>query len=107
MLDGQEFAEDIGAIVVQVLVNLEGILGDGTNLLDALEVEGSFKSGLLLGLAFGGNVLAGSDDSLEVSNQIKEVLALKISSEILKTSDDLLTVNNATIEVVEVNLRNV
>lgn len=71
MLDGQELAEDISAVVVQVLVNLEGILGDVTNLLDALEVEGSFKSGLLLGLAFSGNVLAGSEDSLEISNQVE------------------------------------
>lgn len=107
MLDSQKLAEDISAVVAQILVDLEGILGDGTNLLDALKVKRSFEGGLLLGLAFFSNTLAGREDSLDISNHVKEVLALEISSEGLETIDDLLSINNATIEVIEVDLRNV
>lgn len=107
VFDGQKLLEDIGVVVVQVLVDLESILSDVTDLLDTLEVEGSFEGGLLLGLAFGGNVLAGSENSLDISNQVKEVLALEVSSEGLETVDNLFTVDDATVEVVEVDLRNV
>lgn len=107
VLDGQKLSEDIFGVVVQILVNLEGILGDVTDLLDAVEVDGSFESRLLLGLAFGGNVLTRNEDSLDIDDQVGEVLVLEVRSEGLEGFNDLLAVNDATVEISEFDLGNV
>lgn len=60
-----------------------------------------------MGLAFGGNILTGLDNSLDITNQVNEILSLQVSKEGLDSVDNLLTINNATIEVVEINLGNV
>lgn len=89
------------------MVDGEGILGNLSELRDTVNVQRGFKSGLLLGLAFGGNVLTRLDKSLDINNQVDEVLSLQVSKEGLDGFNNLLSINNATIEVVEINLGDV
>lgn len=89
------------------MVDRESILSNLTEFRDAVNVQRGFKDGLLLGLAFSGNILTGLDKSLDITNQVNEVLSLQVSKEGLDSVNNLLTINNATIEVVEINLRNV
>lgn len=89
------------------MVDRESILSNLTEVRDAVNVQRGFKSRLLLGLAFGGNILTGLDNSLDITNQVNEILSLQVSKEGLDSVDNLLTINNATIEVAEINLGNV